>query len=141
MSPTTATLTIVERLEQVGHEALTAVEHAAVWLVGKLATAETSLLALEADSPWLAEAWAEGVKSAEFHGVPVAAIENVGAAIMTAAVSFAAGLQQTAPVVAPVPAPVPVPIPVAAAPVPDPAPIIKPDPDPAPVAMAGTTAT
>jgi hypothetical protein len=100
MSTTTAAATpsIIEKLETAGHEALDAVEHAAVWLVGKIAVSSESLHDLEAASPWVTQAWAAGVASAEAHGIPVTAIENVGAAILTLAKTFAAGLSQPAPV-------------------------------------------
>jgi hypothetical protein len=100
MSTTTqpaAPVSIIEKLENFGHETLTAIEHGAVWLVGKLAVATDSLHALEADSPWLALAWNAGVASATAHGVPVAAIEDAGSAILAAAKNFAAGLSQPAP--------------------------------------------
>lgn len=92
-----APLTIVQKLEQLGHKCLDAVEHAAVWLVGNVAKAEQSLATLTADSPWLQVAWASGVASATAHGVPVVEIENVGEAILTAAKQFADGLSQGAP--------------------------------------------
>jgi hypothetical protein len=99
MSTTTkpAPLTIVEKLEQMGHEMLDAVDHAAVWLVGTVAKGEQSLATLAADSPLLQAAWQAGVASATAHGVPVTAIENVGAAILAAAKQFADGLSQPAP--------------------------------------------
>jgi hypothetical protein len=104
MSESTPDLSIVEKLEQLGHEALTAVEHAAVWLVGKLAVANASLHDLETTSPWLRSAWDAGLASATAHGVPVVAIENVGEAILTAAKEFAAGLSQPAPTAPTLPA-------------------------------------
>jgi hypothetical protein len=97
----TAPLTIVEKLEQLGHEALDAVEHAAVWLVGKAATTEASIETMVTGDPWLEAAWTAGVASATAHGVPVLAIENIGESILAAARQFAAGLTQPAP---PVPA-------------------------------------
>ena len=89
-----APLTIVQKLEQIGHEGLDAVEHAAVWLVGNIAKAEASLTALTANSPWIEAAWQSGVASATAHGIPVVAIENVGEAILAAARQFADGLAQ-----------------------------------------------
>jgi hypothetical protein len=98
LTETPAPLTIVEKLEQLGHEALDAVEHAAVWLVGTVAKGEQSLATLAAESPLLQAAWRAGVASATAHGVPVAAIENVGSVILEAARQFADGLAQPAPV-------------------------------------------
>ena len=95
---TPAPLTIVEKLEQLGHEALDAVEHAAVWLVGTVAKGEESLTTLTESSPLLLAAWNAGVASANYHGIPVLAIENAGAAILAAARAFADGLAQPAPV-------------------------------------------
>lgn len=92
-----APLTVVQKLEQLGHEALDAVEHAAVWLVGTVAKAAHSLETLTADHPLLQAAWQSGVASATAHGVPVVAIENVGEAILTVARQFADGLSQPAP--------------------------------------------
>lgn len=91
---TTTSPTIIEKLETLGHEALDAVEHAAVWLVGKIATASQSLHDLEASDPLVGEAIQAGIASATAHGVPVAAIENAGDAVVAAAKTFAAGLAQ-----------------------------------------------
>lgn len=87
-------MTIIETLEAEGHKALTAVQHAAAWLVGTVATADTSLHALEATSPLVAEAIAIGEAAATAHGVPVAAIENAGEAVLAEAKTLAAGLAQ-----------------------------------------------
>jgi hypothetical protein len=94
-------MTIVQKLEQIGHEGLTAVEHAAVWLVGKVAVAEESLTTLTASSPLISEALAAGIASAEAHGVPVVQIENAGETVLAAATAFAASLSQPAPSPAP----------------------------------------
>lgn len=94
-------MSLIETLEEKGHEALTAVEHAAAWLVGKVATADVSLHALEASSPLVAEAIAMGEASARAHGIPIDAIENVGEAVLDAAKALAAGLSQPAPEPAP----------------------------------------
>jgi hypothetical protein len=89
--------TIIQKLETVGHESLDAVEHAAAWLVGKVAMCGESLQTLEKSSPLFAEAWTAGVTAAEAHGVPVVEVEDVFVAVMTAAKTLAAGLSQTAP--------------------------------------------
>jgi hypothetical protein len=98
MSPSTSTapLTIVEKLEQRGHDALTAVEHAAVWLVGTAAKSEQSLATLTASSPLLQAAWKSGVASAAAHGIPVTVVENVGEEILAEAKAFASALSQPA---------------------------------------------
>lgn len=97
MSDPTAQPTIIEKLETFGHEALDAIEHGAVWLVGMCATAETSLHNLIGSSSLVQAAIAAGEASATAHGIPVLAIENAGEAILAAAKSFAAGLAQPAP--------------------------------------------
>lgn len=102
MSDTTAPLTIVEKLEQLGHEALTAVEHAAVRAVGFAAKAETSLKTLLADNVYVRDLWDAGVASANAHGIPVTAIEDIAGEILAAAEAFIASLTQPPPV--PVPA-------------------------------------
>jgi hypothetical protein len=101
MSATTPTapLTIVEKLEQFGHETLDAVEHAALRVVAYCASTETSLKAMTAAHPLLLMAWDAGVASATAHGIPVIAIENIGGAVLAAAQQFAAGLSAPAPVV------------------------------------------
>jgi hypothetical protein len=93
------TLSIVQKLEQYGHEALTAVDHAAIRLVGFCATTEQSLANLTAESPILKLVWDAGVASATAHGIPVMAIENVFSQVLAAAQAFATdGLSQTAPI-------------------------------------------
>ena len=67
-------LTIVQKLEQLGHAVLDAVDHAAIRLVGFCATTEQSLQTLESNSPILKLVWDAGVASATAHGIPVAAI-------------------------------------------------------------------
>jgi hypothetical protein len=93
-------MSVINTLENVGHAAMTAVEHAAAWLVGTIATAETSLASLEATSPLVAEAIAAGEASAQAHGVPITAIADAGSAVLTAAKELAADLS-SAPAVAP----------------------------------------
>lgn len=103
-------MSIIDTLENAGKSALTAVEHAAAWLVGKAAQADASLHQLEADSPLVAEAIAAGKAAAESHGVPVDAIENAGLAVLGAAKNLAANLTKTAspvPSIPPVPPPAP----------------------------------
>jgi hypothetical protein len=87
--------TIFDKIETEGHAALTDLEHGAVWLVGAVAKAETSLSALEASSPLISSALAAGRASALAHGVPIAAIEDAGAVLLSLAGRFAASL--TAP--------------------------------------------
>ena len=99
---TTAPQTLFEKIEAVGHEALTAVEHGAAWLVGTVATAEQSLSTLEANSPLVKTAIDAGIASAQAHGVPVGAIETIGEEILALAKQFAGSL--TAPPPAPSPA-------------------------------------
>jgi hypothetical protein len=89
-------MTIIETLEAEGHAALSAIQHGAAWLVGKVATAETSLHALEAASPLIAEAVAAGEAAATAHGVPVQAIENAGELVLAEAKTLADGLSQPA---------------------------------------------
>ena len=96
-------MSIIEKLEQEGHQALTALEHAAVWLVGTVATAETGLHKLEADNPLLATAIQMGIASATAHGVPLTGLEALGNAVLDLAKDLAAGLAQPAPA-APAPA-------------------------------------
>jgi hypothetical protein len=101
MSAAVTTPTIIEKLEQFGHEALDAVEHAALRVVAYCAATETSLQAMTAAHPLLLMAWDAGVASATAHGIPVLAIENIGAAVLAAAKQFVAGIAQPAPVAAP----------------------------------------
>lgn len=93
-------MSVITTLENAGHAALSAVEHAAAWLVGTVATAETSLATLKADSPLVAAAIAAGEASATAHGVPIAAIENVGEEVLAAAKELAAGLASSPPAAA-----------------------------------------
>ncbi len=88
---------IILKLEELGHESLTAVEHSAAWLVGRAATTTQSLTDLTESSPLVKQAWVSGVASATAHGIPVAEIEHVGEAILSAARQLAAGLSQPAP--------------------------------------------
>ena len=98
-------MTIIETLETEGHEAMTAAEHAAAWLVGKIAVAEQSLASLEADSPLVAEAIAAGEASAVAHGVPLPAIKTLGGEVLTLANELATGLSSLPPVAPAAPAP------------------------------------
>jgi len=102
---TTTTPTLFDKIETVGHEFLSAVEHAAAWLVGKVASADTSLHALEAASPLVAEAIAAGEASAAAHGIPVVAIEGAGETVLGLAKQLAGSL--SAPPPAPVRQPAP----------------------------------
>jgi hypothetical protein len=92
-------MSIITTLENEGHKALTAIEHAGAWLVGAVAQAEVSLSSLEASSPLIAQAIAAGEDSATAHGVPIVAVEDGFNAVMTAAKELASGL--TAPPPAP----------------------------------------
>jgi hypothetical protein len=91
---------IITTLENEGHAALTAIQHGAAWLVGKVASAETALASLTASDPIIAEAVAWGEAAATAHGIPIVAVENIFTAIMAAAQELVAGL--TAPPPAPV---------------------------------------
>jgi hypothetical protein len=97
-------MTIVTKLETLGHKALTAVEHAAVRLVGDVATDATALQDVLASSPMYQTAWAAGQASAVAHGIPVVAIEDAFTAVMAAAQQFVTSLKQPAPVAPPAPA-------------------------------------
>jgi hypothetical protein len=101
----TRTLTIIETLELRGHTALSAIQHAAKWLVGTAATESINLHDLVGSNAWVQQAWASGVKSAEAHGVPVVAMENAGEAVLAAAKDLAAGLAAPPPAIAPAGAP------------------------------------
>ena len=90
-------LTIIEKLEQIGHAGLTDLEHAAAWLVGTVATAEASLNSLAASSPLVAAAMAAGKASALAHNVDLTAIEDGGEIVLKLANELAAGLSQPAP--------------------------------------------
>lgn len=96
MSDTVQSTTIIEKIEDLGHEALDAIEHGAVWLVGTIATTASNLNKLEANHPLVIAAIAAGEKSAVAHGIPVQEIMDAGQAILTAAKQFAAGLAQPA---------------------------------------------
>ena len=85
-------MSILDKIETQGREALTAVEHGAAWLVGEAAQYRTALADMEASSPMVADALAAGVAFAQAHGVPVVAIENAGAAVLAAAKAFAGEL-------------------------------------------------
>lgn len=93
----TAAPTLFEIIEAKGHTWLTAVEHAAVRLVGDVATAETSLSKIEESSPMFRDAWVAGQASAAAYGVPVMQIEGVFNAVMAAAKQFAASLSSPPP--------------------------------------------
>ena len=103
--PVPTKLTIIQKLELLGHEALSAAEHGAAWLVGKCAMGETALTGLLAYSPWLAAAEQAGIAAAAAHGVPVVAIEDIGSEILGLAKELAAGLAEPAPGVPAPPAP------------------------------------
>jgi N-acetylmuramoyl-L-alanine amidase len=100
-----STLTIIEKLETYGHEALTAAEHGAAWLVGECAKGETALTNLASTSPWITSAVAAGVAAATAHGIPVTAIEGLGSQILTLAMDLADGLAAPAPGVPATPPP------------------------------------
>ena len=80
-----------------GTAALSAVEHAAAWLLGKLATGETALHQLTVESPLLSEAVVVGEAMAAAHGVPIAAIEGVGEKVLAATHAFATDLMHLSP--------------------------------------------
>ena len=88
-------MSILAKIETEGRSVLTAVEHAAAWLVGRVAQAEQSLQTLEASSPLVASAIEAGEAYAASHGVPVAAVENVGDAVLAAARTFGSELINT----------------------------------------------
>ena len=92
-----APMTIMQNIETFGHDALTGVERAATWLVGKVAAAETSLHTLEANDPLVAEAIAAGDAWAAAHGVPTTAIETAGEDVLALAKQFASGLSAAPP--------------------------------------------
>jgi len=95
--PAPASLTIFEKLELYGASALSAVEHAAVRLVGDVASAETSLQSLAANSPLVQAAWAAGQASAVAHGVPLPMIEHAAEAVLAEAKNFVRALSQPPP--------------------------------------------
>lgn len=73
-------------LTSLGHWAATAdaaLAHAAGWVLGKLDAAKADLATLEAGSPLVAEGLAAAQTYAVAHGVPVAALENAGSALLT----------------------------------------------------------
>lgn len=80
MSTSTANLTIVEKLEQFGHEALAAVDHAAMRLVAFCATTEANLLTMEETYPFVKQALDWGNATASAYGLPMVPIENALAA-------------------------------------------------------------
>ena len=90
-------MSLFEKIENVGHECLTAAEHGAAWLVGQVACAQASLATLEASSPLVAEAISAGIASANAHGVPVGAIENIGDEVLAGAKQLAASLASPPP--------------------------------------------
>ena len=87
---------ILAKLEDVGRAGLTWVEHAALNLVGAVATAEQTVNSLEASSPLVKVAIDAGIAAAQSHGVPVGAIENAEEQVIAAASGVAAALRQTA---------------------------------------------
>lgn len=91
-------MSVITTIETEGRAALTAVEHAALWLVDIVSTTETSLDTIEKDSPLVAQAIAAGEAAAAARGVPIAAIENIGEEVLSTAKALAA--RPTAPVVA-----------------------------------------
>jgi hypothetical protein len=93
-------MTIIETLEMFGHAQLTNVQHAAAWLVGKVAWGEASLQTLEKTSPLVALAMAAGEASATAHGVPIVAIEGLAGEVLAMAKELAAGLAGPPPVTA-----------------------------------------
>lgn len=93
-------MTLFEKLEAEGHAALTAIEHGAVKLVGWLATISINLSALTGSSSLVQEALAEGIRSAEAHGIPATAIsslEEAGSEVLHLATQFASSLSAPAP--------------------------------------------
>jgi hypothetical protein len=100
MSTTTENLTIVQKLEQYGHEALTAVDHAAMRLVAFCATTEANLLTIEETYPFVKQALDWGNAAAAAYGLPMVPIENALASVLAAARAFA-----DPPAMPPVPVP------------------------------------
>ncbi len=94
-------LTIIEKLEQFGHETLTDLEHAACRLVGDITMASTALDELEATSPLVRVAIDAGIASANAHGVPLTLLANAGEAVLALAKELAASLSQPAPAASP----------------------------------------
>ena len=89
-------MAILDIIETYGTHGLTALQHAAAWLVGAVATGQENLTALQASDPLVKAAVAAGVAAAQSHGVPVGDIEHMGADVLAAAKDLAAGLGQTA---------------------------------------------
>lgn len=91
-------MSIITTIETEGRAALTAIEHAALWLIGIVSTTETSLETIEKDSPLVAQAIAAGEAAAAAHGLPVAAIETIGEEVLSTTKTLAAGLTAPAPI-------------------------------------------
>jgi hypothetical protein len=106
-------MSILDKIESTGQKSLTWVEHAAAYLVGKVAQAETNLNTLEADNPLVKEAIDAGVAKANALGIPVNDIENAATAVLQTAQDLANNLTTPA---APTPAPAPNPDPGASDP-------------------------
>ena len=85
-------MSILDKIEAEGQKALTWTEHAANWLVGRIAQGSASLHSLEASSPYVAEAIGAGLAKAQAAGIPVGAFENAGEAVLAAAKAMAANL-------------------------------------------------
>jgi hypothetical protein len=105
MSTTATKLTIIQTLENYGHEALSLAQHGAAWLVGECAKGSTALAGLEASSPWIESAIQAGTAAANAHGIPMVALEGIGSEILALAKELANGLSAPAPGVAVTPAP------------------------------------
>lgn len=93
----TAAMTLVEKLEILGHQALDWTEHAAIRLVGECAEATTALQNVERSSPLFLAVCEAGKASAIAHGIPIVPIEDEFTAVMAKAQQFVAGLKQPAP--------------------------------------------
>jgi len=87
-----AHISIIEKLREYGSKDLTALEHAALWLVGAVANTETSISTLEAASPLVAQAWDAGQTFAASYWMPVLPVENAAEQVLTMAQQVATEL-------------------------------------------------
>lgn len=105
-APPVAAMTIVEKLEELGHEALTVEEHAAAWLSGRIIAGETTFVALKAASPLFAMAVNSAIQSVTVHlGVTPAVADVAFEAVMSLIGQLGGSLSAPAPVAPPAPSP------------------------------------
>ena len=83
-------MTLLATLEAEGAAAISADRHAAAWLVGTAAEAQTDLSKVEADNPLVAAAITAGVGAAKEHGVPVDQINATAEDVLKLAQEIAA---------------------------------------------------